>query len=524
MRHVNKKALFPFIVLMSLSGLAVAGDLRDSAPAAQAAQAAQTCGGQPGAPLTRTVVTGHSISVGGKSITYDATAGTQLIHGDDGRPIATMSYVAYVRTHLTGGESTRPIVFAFNGGPLASSMLLHMAAFGPRRVVLGNATEPKPPFRLVDNQLTLLGEADLVFIDAVGTGLGRGVCGHKDTDFWGVDPDVDSFARFITEYLSENGRWSSPKYLLGESYGTTRAAALVNYLLVHRSVTFNGVIMASMATDIEELFTQLALNDRPYPLYLPSFAATAWYHHALPVQPPALQPFLDEVRNYAMGPYLVALFKGDRLSAAEKVAVAQKIHQYTGLPTQYVLDADLRVTEHAFQHELLRARGETIGRSDSRTEGPTMDPLSEDAQISSEWAVVMPGVTAAFHDYLHNELRFDTDQTWREGADQAFPMWNWTHRPAAGGAEQPVVNSDVDLGQALVQDTNLRVLVLSSYFDLSTPFFAVEYFLSHLGIPHSIRSHVQIDYFESGHMIYVDPQAARKMTTDIGGFIERTSR
>jgi len=517
MWHVNKKTLLPLIALMSLGRLAVASD-----PGSGAA-APQTCNGQPGRPLARTVVTAHSISVAGKTIAYDATAGTLLLHGDDGRPIATMSYVAYVRTHLPEAQSARPIVFAFNGGPLAATMLLHMAAFGPRRVVLDNATEPRPPFHLVDNPLTLLDRADLVFIDPVGTGLGRGVCGHRDTDFWGVDPDIDSFARFITQYLSDNARWSSPKYLLGESYGTTRAAALVNYLLVHRSVTFNGVIMASMATDIEELFTQLALNDRPYPLYLPSFAATAWYHHALPVQPPALQPFLDEVRDFAMGPYLIALFKGDRLSAAEKTAVAQKIHEYTGLPTQYVLDADLRITEHAFQHELLQARGETIGRSDSRVVGPTLDPLSEDAQISSEWAVVMPGVTAAFHDYLRNELRFDTQQTWIEGAEQAFPLWNWTHKPAAGGAQQPVVNSDVDLGQALVQDPNLRVLVLSSYFDLSTPFFAVEYFLSHLGIPDSIRPHVRIDYFESGHMIYVDPQAARKMTADIDTFIEQTS-
>lgn len=466
----------------------------------------------------------HRMSVGGHAIEYTATAGLLVIRDDEDKPMANMSYVAYTRRDIKAGEA-RPIMFAFNGGPGSSSMWLHMGALGPRRVVLADPTPTPPaPYKTVDNEYGVLDHSDLVMIDPVGTGLSRAVCDHKDDEFWAVDPDIDSVSRFIAQYVSDNNRWTSPKYLLGESYGTTRAAAIANDLRVKRSLDLNGLILVSVATDIEAIFAELPGNDRPYAVYLPAYAAVAWYQHALPATPPALEPFLQEVRAYALGPYTSALLKGDALGDAEREAVATKLHEYTGLPVEYLKQANLRVSEVAFSHELLRAQRKTVGRLDGRFVGDTLDPLAKYADYDPQAAAVSAAFVAVFNDYLHGDLKFGQGETYRATNYAIGEKWKWTHRPVGVDGEQPIVNSGVDLAQALTQDANLQVLVLNGYYDLATPFSATEYVMSHLGVPHAASARIHMQYYEAGHMMYVHPPSLRKMKSDMDAFIEATSK
>jgi carboxypeptidase C (cathepsin A) len=361
-----------------------------------------------------------------------------------------------------------------------------------------------------------------VMIDPVGTGLSRAVCDHEDEEFWGVDPDIDSVSRFIAQYLSDNDRWTSPKYLLGESYGTTRGAAIINYLRERRSLNFNGLILVSVATDIEGIAADVPGNDRPYALYLPAYAAVAWYQKVLPQQPPTLEPFLTEVRTYALGPYMQALLKGDVLSQEERAAVAQKMHEYIGLPVEYLQYANLRVSEVAFAHELLKARRLTVGRLDGRFTGPTPDPLAKEVDYDPQSAAISAAYAATFLDYYHGELKFGQGSTYRTTNFGIEGKWKWTHKTAQG--EQPIVNSDVDLAEALMKDAGLKVLVLNGYYDLATPFSATEYFMTHLGVPPAVGARVQLTYYEAGHMMYVNPASIAKMKRDLDAFIDSTAR
>lgn len=467
-------------------------------------------------------VTQHRISVGGKPLEYTATAGTLVVRDDADKPIANIGYIAYVRRN-TGTNGPRPLIFAFNGGPGSSSLWLHMGVLGPRRVAVSDAhPTPPAPYKLVDNEFGVLEKSDLVMIDPVGTGISRAVCNKKDEDFWGVDPDVDSISRFIAQYVSDNKRWNSPKYLLGESYGTTRGAAIVNWLQANRSLTFNGLILVSVATDIEAIFAELPGNERPYAVYLPGYAAVAWYHHMLPEQPPQLAPFLDEVRSYAMGPFSVALNKGGTLTPDERNQLAAQLHKYTGLSTEYLLAANFRVSEVAFVHELLKARGQTLGRLDARFAGPTQDLLAKYTDYDPQSSAIAPAFVAAFQDYYHGELNFGQGKTYRTTNYEIGSKWKWPHKIAGTGDEQPIVNSGVDLAQALVQDPDLRVLVLNGYFDLATPFSATEYVMSHLNVPQQLLSHIEMKYYEAGHMMYVHEPSIRKMKTDLDAFVDST--
>ena len=471
-------------------------------------------------PSAETSVTQHRLSAGGKSFDYTATAGMLIVRDDDDKPIAAIGYTAYTRRDT---RSARPVTFAFNGGPGSSSLWLHMGVLGPKRVVV---SDPKPtpaaPYRIVDNEFGLLDVSDVVMIDPVGTGLSHAVCDHKDDEFWGVDPDIDSISRFIAQYSSDNNRWTSPKYLLGESYGTTRAAAIVNYLRERRFFTFNGLVLVSVATDIEAIFAELPGNDRPYAVYLPAYAAVAWYQHMVPGQPAALEPFLAEVRQYAMGPFTAALLQGDTLPDEERDAVAQKVHEYTGLPVEYLKQARLRVSENEFAHELLKARALTVGRLDGRFVGPTSDLLDKETDYDPQFSGVGAAFAAAFLDYYHGELRFGQGETYRTTNFGIGEKWKWTHKTARG--EQPIVNSGVDLADALVKDPNLRVLLLNGYYDLATPFSATEYMVKHLGVPKDVGTRVQMKYYEAGHMMYVHPPSLARMRKDLGEFIDATSR
>ena len=473
-------------------------------------------------PQAESSVTQHRLNVGGKSIDYTATAGTLIVRDEEDKPMASMGYIAYVRRDGKGGGA-RPVTFAFNGGPGSSSLWLHMGVLGPKRVVVSDPNPTPPaPYRTVDNEYGLLDKSDLVMIDPVGTGLSHAVCDHKDDEFWGVDPDIDSISRFITQYLSDNNRWSSPKYLLGESYGTTRGAAIVNYLRERRSLNFNGLILVSVATDIEGIFAEIPGNDRPYAVYLPGYAAVAWYHHVLPNQPASLEPLLAEVRQYAMGPYTQALLKGDALSDAERDAVAQKVHDYTGLPVEYLKDANLRVSEVEFAHELLKPRRLTVGRLDGRFTGPTPDPLAKETDYDPQSAAISAAYAAAFLDYYHGELKFGEGQTYHTTNFGIGEKWKWSHKTSRG--DQAIVNSDVDLAEALMKDAGLKVLVLNGYYDLATPFSATEYFMAHLGVPPAVGSRIKLTYYPAGHMMYVNPESIAKMKRDLDSFIDATAR
>jgi len=473
-------------------------------------------------PEAQSSVTQHHFGAGGRSFDYTATAGTLIVRDDEDKPVASMGYVAYTRRPAREGEE-RPIMFAFNGGPGSSSLWLHMGVLGPRRVVVSDP-EPTPsaPYRTVENAYGVLDKTDLVMIDPVGTGLSHAVCNHKDDEFWGVDPDIESISRFIAQYLSDNNRWTSPRYLLGESYGTTRGAAIVNWLRAHRSLNFNGLVLVSVATDIEAIFAELPGNDRPYSVYLPGYAAVAWYHKALAHQPPALEPFLTEVRAYATGPYAAALLKGDALSEAERDAVAAQLHEYTGLSVEYLKYANLRVSEIMFAHELLKAQRQTIGRLDGRFVGPTQDPLAKEADYDPQSAAIGAAFTAAFLDYYHGDLKFGQGVTYYTTNFGIGEKWKWGHKTDNG--EQPIVNSGVDLAQALIQDQNLRVLVLNGYYDLATPFSATEYVMTHLGVPASASARIRMKYYEAGHMMYVHPPSLAKMKGDLDAFIDSTAR
>jgi carboxypeptidase C (cathepsin A) len=472
-------------------------------------------------PKAESSVTQHRISAGGKSLEYTATAGTLIVRDDDDKPIASIGYVAYTRRDVK--EGARPITFAFNGGPGSSSLWLHMGVLGPKRVVVSDPTPtPAGPYRTVDNEFGLLDRSDLVMIDPVGTGISHAVCDHHDEEFWGVDPDIDSISRFIAQYLSDNERWTSPKYLLGESYGTTRGPGIVNYLRARRSLSFNGLILVSVASDIEAIFAELPGNDRPYSVYLPAYAAVAWYHKMVPARPAALEPFLSEVRAYAEGPFAEALRKGDALTDAERAAVAQKMHEYTGLPVDYLIDANLRVAEIAFAHELLHAQRKTVGRLDGRFVGPTWDPLQKDTDYDPQSAAISAAYASTFLDYYHGELKAGQGATYRTTNFSIGEKWKWTHKTALG--TQPIVNTGVDLSEALFKDANLKVLVMNGYYDLATPFSATEYVMAHLGLPPELSSRISMKYYEAGHMMYVHPPSIAKMKRDLDAFIEATSR
>jgi len=473
-------------------------------------------------PQAGASVTQHRLSVPGKApIDYTATAGTLIVRDDEDKPIASIGYIAYIRRGTNG--NTRPITFAFNGGPGSSSLWLHMGVLGPRRVVLSDPDPTPPgPYRTVDNAYGLLDKSDLVMIDPVGTGISSAVCDHKDDEFYAVDPDIDSVSRFIAQYLSDNSRWSSPKYLLGESYGTTRGAAIVDYLHERRDLAFNGLILVSVATDIEAVFAELPGNDRPYAVYLPAYTAVAWYHHMLPNQPAALEPLLTEVRAYAAGPFSAALTQGDALSDSEREAVATKVHEYTGLSVEYLKAANLRVAENEFAHELLRARRVTVGRLDGRFTGPTIDPRAKQTDYDPQSSAISAAYAATFLDYYHGELKFGQGSTYRTVNFEVGKKWKWTHHTASG--EQTLVNSGVDLAEALMKDANLRVLVINGYYDLATPFSATEYVMNHLGVPPSVRGRIQMKYYEAGHMMYVHPPSLEKMKRDLDAFIDATAR
>jgi carboxypeptidase C (cathepsin A) len=467
-------------------------------------------------------VTQHSVVIGGKTIDYTATAGTLIVRNDKDEPTAAVGYIAYTQREA-GDPARRPLTFAYNGGPGSSAVWLHMGALGPRRIVTTDAgPTPPAPYRVVDNGYSLLDKTDLVMIDPVGTGVSRAVGEAKDKDFWGVDPDIESMSRFINQYVNDNNRWNSPKYLLGESYGSTRSGGIVDYLQTNSNMAFNGVILVSVALDLEAIF-EWPGNDRPYALFLPTFAAVAAYHHVLPHPPAQLGPFLDEVRKYALGEYSAALLKGHAIGAAERDAVAEKLHEYTGLSVDYLKNAKLRVRESQFTHELMREHHVIVGRLDARFLGVAFDPLAEDSGYDPQSAAISSAFTAAFLDYYHRELKFGQGKTYHIENDAIGAAWDWKHRVIGFEFPLPVPNTGLDLAHALGYNPHLRVLVLNGLYDLATPFLATEAMIDHLDLEKELRGHIQLKYYEAGHMMYVHEPSLKQWKSDIGAFYDATS-
>jgi carboxypeptidase C (cathepsin A) len=474
-------------------------------------------------PKEETSVTDHTIKLGGQTIPYKATASTTLLKNEQGEPTALIYSTAYVRSDVKD-SSQRPIAFVYNGGPGSSSIWLHMGAFGPRRVITANAAPTAPaPYSVTDNSECLLDKTDLVFIDPVGTGFSHAVGKAKDKDFWGIDEDVKSLAEFITTYVSRNNRWNSSKFLIGESYGTFRSAALGNYLQSHDLMDLNGIVLMSSVLDLGTI-SYYPGEDMTYVYYLPSFAATAWYHNALPNKPADLNAFLADARKYASSDYLAALMKGSNLSSAEKADVAKKLSEYTGLSEDYLIKADLRVKLSQFMIELQRSKGLTTGRLDARFTGPTYDLLSEYSSGDPQSAAVSSAFAAVFNSYVREDLKFGQDKSYEVLSMQANGAWDWKHGSGQRFGFPGSPNVEGDLIEALLANPHLRVEVENGLYDLATPFFATEHTMDHLGLPVDIQSHIELKYYDAGHMMYLQDADRVKLKASIAAFIDRTTK
>ncbi|MGD8378355.1 MAG: peptidase S10 [Gammaproteobacteria bacterium] len=467
-------------------------------------------------PVEQTSVTHHTARIDGHTIRYTATAGTLFLRDDKGQPTASIFYVAYTRDGVDNTDK-RPITFAFNGGPGSSAVWLQMGALGPRRVSFKDGIQPPAaPYKLEDNAYSILDKTDIVFIDPVGTGYSRALGDAKPKDFQGVEEDVKSVGEFVRLYTTRAKRWNSPKYLAGESYGTTRAAALVNYMQANKGMYFNGVILISSILNFETASFETG-NDLAYITYLPTYAATAWYHKAIQPRPKDLEAFLQQARDFAAGEYAQALMKGSKLGDAERNAVAEKLAHFTGLSADYIKKSNLRVNIFRFTKELLRDQRRTVGRLDSRYLGIDHDAAGEMFEHDPSYTAIMGPYTAVMNKYLHGELKFDENREYEILSGKVNRNWNWEVKGHRG-----YVNVAEDLRKAMSTNTHLQLFVANGYYDLATPFFATEYTMDHLGLEPSLRDHITLTYYPSGHMVYLNEPSLAQLKKNIAAFIDRS--
>ncbi|HVR42188.1 MAG TPA: carboxypeptidase [Thermoanaerobaculia bacterium] len=475
------------------------------------------------APEPKSVVTRHELRIGGQTVRYAATAGWLIMKGTEGEPVARFGYTAYTREGVAD-PSRRPVLFAFNGGPGSSSIWLHMGILGPRRVVVTDADfTPPPPVEIVDNAYTVLDVSDVVMIDPVGTGYSKVLGKAKVEDFWGVDQDIASVAAFIARWVGENGRWRSPKYVLGESYGGIRASGLAYALQTTHRLNLNGIVLVSPFMDFGAGVDGIG-NDLPHALYLPALAATAWYHHALEDRPENLRDFLEEVERFAIDDYVPALLRGYTLAEQDARAIAARLAAYTGTSADYWMRADLRVSHERFLQELAREERIVAGRIDSRFAGGSLNPLAERQDYDPFFPSVGPAFAAAFFDYYRRELGFEHEDEYVVSAG-AFQKWDWKHRqPGAGFWSTPAPNVLPDLAHAMTMNPGLHVLVQQGYYDLATPYFVTEYYVDHLDVPPAARARIHFELYEAGHMMYIHPPSMEKYRDDLVRFIRETDR
>lgn len=510
----------------------------------------------PAIPVRPDSITEGTVTVGGEAIAYRAVAGTLTVGatdpqdaalGLDGKllpdtgekpldpakpeeapPTARMFYVAYFKKGAP--SETRPVTLLYNGGPGSSSMWLHMGAFGPRRVMTTDGQHvPGAPYKIENNEYSLLDASDLVFIDAPGTGFSRIMGKDKEKAFWGTDQDAHAFERFIRRFLTKFDRWNSPKYLFGESYGTPRSAVVSAML---HNVDLNGIVLLSAILSFDNSVDTPRWNpgvEQPYALALPTYAASAYYHHKLPQQPASLEPFLKTVEKFALGEYMSALLEGSELAETRKQAIAEKLHEYTGLPVAYLIKSNLRVSGGAFSKTLEDAEGITTGRLDTRYQGPDYDRLSEEAEYDPQSNAVSSAYAAAINDYLRTTLNYGENQTYKPNIyteDPLFLQWDLRHQ-SPGGPPAPSTGAGTnvmpDLATAMKANPKMKIMLAGGYYDLATPFFEGMYEMHHLPIPDSLQANISYHYYESGHMVYVNEGVLKHFHDDVASFIRETA-
>jgi carboxypeptidase C (cathepsin A) len=489
-------------VLMSLATLAlsVTGRAQEAEVPAKKTSEAEQARSLP-VPLPKTFVTRHSGRFGGRTLAYTATAGETYLVDDEGDPKASIFTFAYLEDGVTD-PATRPVTFLWNGGPGSSSVWLHMGSMGPRRVAVpSDARDPgPPPYSVEDNPQALLDVTDLVFVDPVGTGFSHALGKHDDKEFWGLNPDADSIVAFIDAWLTKNRRWASPKYLAGESFGTTRAAAVAARLEDRAGISLNGLVLISQALDYTGS-TPEHDNLIAYVTYLPTMAAAAWYHGKVEDRPASLEEFLQQARRFAVDEYAPALFKGSRLEPAARARIRERLAHFTGLPAEYVERSDLRILAGRFRKELLRAEGKAIGRADARYTGDDVDDVAEEPDGDPSSYEIDGAFAASLKAYLTAGLGVEMDRPYKtSGGRKLYSAWDWRPVPPDRPWEPSYVDVARDLSRALRRNSGLRVLVAAGYYDFATPFFDAEYTFARHGI---LPDRVSWAYFEAGHMMYV---------------------
>jgi len=511
---MSKFAVFPLAGILALTVSAQRGG-NGQPPQAEPPSATAAPSAPPAAPKVeeKTSKTDHSLQINGQTIKYTAIAGTMLLKKEDGTPTASIFYIAYTKDDVPD-VSKRPLTFAFNGGPGSSSVWLHMGTLGPKRVVMdpeGNPTSP--PYKFTDNEYSLLDQTDLVFIDPVSTGYSRAVPESTAKNFHSLKGDLESVGDFIRLYTTRNARWISPKFLAGESYGTTRAAALSGHLQDSLGINLNGIILLSSVLNFGAIRFD-AGNDLPYPLFLPTYTAAAWYHNKLPkdLQAGGLLKAIEESKRFAAGPYVLALFKGDSISAEERTAVVKGMARLTGLSPQYIDESNLRVRAGRFEKELLRDQRRILGRYDSRLEGVDEDAAGSNPEYDPSYSSVQGAFTAAWNQYVRTELKFESDLPYEVLTGRVNP---WSYQEY----ENQYVNVADTLREAMTQNAALKVFVGAGYYDLATPFFSAEYTLSHMGLDPKLRDHISMGYYEAGHMMYTQLKSLQKARQDLSKFM-----
>jgi carboxypeptidase C (cathepsin A) len=463
----------------------------------------------------------QSVTINGKTINLDAETGTVQLRDENDKPIALFGFTHYKKA---GVNENRPIVFAFNGGPLSASFWLHFGVLGPKRIETNDQNYNKPaPYKVVNNEFSILDKADLVMIDPIGVGFSKPIGDSKWEDFWGVDQDIRSVGLFIEQFLIRSGKFNAPKYLLGESYGTFRNAGLVKYLQ-DKGIAMNGVIMVSTFFELHHLLFGPG-DDVSYLVFFPTYAATAWYHNKVKDKKESLESFLKDVRIFTENEYSIALLKGDQLTASEKDAMAQKLADYSGLSKAFWLKADLRVTDNEFFNEFLRADGLTIGRLDSRFTGVNEDLLAKDAQTDPQSDAISSPYISAFKDYLYNDLKVRKDLSYTTSSYLRKDFkWDWNHSGNMLEDAQAAVSTIPDLTSAMKRNPNLKILILNGYYDIATVFYGVEYAINHMGLDAKLKKNIIMKYYEAGHMMYVHKPSMQKFKKDVDEFIDQTSK
>jgi len=473
----------------------------------------------PRPPEDSLVETKHSVTIAGREVKYSALAGTMILReeaedrekafeGEAAR--AQIFFVAYTKDDVQD-KSNRPITYCFNGGPGSSSVWLHLGLLGPRRVVLQDAGDlPPPPFRLADNEYSLLDETDLVLIDPVSTGYSRPIEGQKPREWHAFKKDIASVGDFIRLYTTRHNRWLSPKFLIGESYGTTRAAGLAGYLQERHGMYFNGIMLISAALDFATIDFH-PNNDLPYILFLPGYAAAAWYHHKLRTRKP-LRALLREVEAFAAGEYAAALLKGDTLSRPQRAQIVDRLSRYTGLAAEFIERSNLRINDQHYFKELLRDRDQTVGRLDSRFTGRDRLGVTEHPEYDPLLTTVAGPYTAALYDYIRSELNFQADRSYEIMTEFVLP-WSYSE------FEGKFVYVGETLRAAMTRNPHLKVFVASGLFDLGTPYSATDYTINHMGLHETLRKNIRMGYYEAGHMMYIHMPSLAELKRDLAEFI-----